>query len=167
MCSVKAEGHQLYVQLQYALHEVNALRAKLSSAADASVSDAPAFPETIYEVVASEPTCGEEEPVEDSTRPAGRLPFVKARPLAKPSSQCRQLNDTTRKQRVAKASPIMRRTPSVPRSVNGHGDSTGGACAPGGDGDDPPDPSRILVDDGRDGEPDEEDTAWRMIMALE
>ena len=44
MCSTKAEGHQLYVQLQYALYEVNALRAELSSAADAPVSDAPAIP---------------------------------------------------------------------------------------------------------------------------
>ena len=78
MCSMKAEGHQLYVQLQYALYEVNALRAKLSSAADASVSDAPAVPEFIYEVVASETTCGEEEPAADSSPSAVKLRVAKA-----------------------------------------------------------------------------------------
>ena len=62
MFNMSAEGRQLYVQLQCALHEINVLHARLGPAANASASDILAAPATIYEVVASEATCEEEEP---------------------------------------------------------------------------------------------------------
>ena len=87
------------------------------------------------------------------------MPTTKARPIVKRLSQCRRTDDTSNPQRVAKTAPTRRRVPSVPQSVVGRGDSTGGACALGGDGDDPPDHSHTIVDDGRDGEPEEDDLA--------
>ena len=152
-----AEGQHLYVQLQYALLEVSALQARLDPAINAPVYDNPTVPDTIYEMVTSDPACGGEGPIDDSPPTAADLPAPKAKPIAKRLSQCQQVEDTSKTQRVAKTAPTARRVPSIPRSGIGRSDSTGGACAPGGDGDDPPDQSYTLIDDGRDGAPDEED----------
>ena len=149
----------MYVQLQYALHEVSALRARLNPATDAPVSDNLAVPATIYEVVTSEPACGGEESIEDSAPSAVELPTIEAIPVAKLLSRCRQKDGATNTHRVAKTAPTKRRAPSVPRGVDRRNDLIGGACAPGGDGDDPPVHSHTIVDDGRDGEPEEDDAA--------